>query len=406
MKKNDSNLKDGVIILGLLIAIFIVITSSPVLKRNLSKNFSTNLNNIKAFVDDKLNFQEASNSIGYVETYKDYYDILEEALNNYQNSVTVGVKNYDTKIFSDEVYHKALENNPVATPGFSCTISTEKLGTTTMVSFQFQYPESRQVLLKKDQEVRAKVKDIVAEVTTPDMKDYEKEKALHDYLVKNCRYDERLYTNNMPEESYTAYSALINGVAVCQGYAIAMNLLLEEAGIESMIITGYGWNEENKSYISHGWNMVKIQGEYYHLDPTWNDPVMEANSEVVSYSYFNVTDDQMQKNHSWEKGKYPQCNTYDYTFNNIGFKEFDDYGNEIIVVKNYDSFSQAIKGDIIQRKPNVTYKILNFDNNVVTIEDNINKAYEEAQTGGAYSYYYNIDEMFLCGYVSIEFKWD
>ena len=99
MKKNDSNLKDGVIILGLLIAIFIVITSSPVLKRNLSKNFSTNLNNIKAFVDDKLNFQEASNSIGYVETYKDYYDIVEEALNNYQNSVTVGVKNYDTKIF-------------------------------------------------------------------------------------------------------------------------------------------------------------------------------------------------------------------------------------------------------------------------------------------------------------------
>lgn len=405
MKKNDSNLKNGLIILGLLTAIFIVVTSSPALNRPLSKNLSTNLSNIKTFVSEKLNFQKVNNSSSYVETYKDYYGIVEEALNDYQNSVTVGVKNYDTKIFSDEVYHKALESNPVVTPGFSCTISTEQLGTTTMVSFQFKYPESRQALKKKDKEVREKVKEIVAEVTTPDMKDYEKEKALHDYLVKNCRYDERLYTNNMPEESYTAYSALINGVAVCQGYAIAMNLLLEEAGIESMIITGYGWNEENKSYISHGWNLVKIQGEYYHLDPTWNDPIMEENSEVVSYSYFNITDDQIQKNHSWEKGKYPQCNTYDYTFNNIGFKEFDDYGNEIIVVKDYESFSQAIKGDIIQKKPNVTYKILNFDNNAVTIEDNINRAYDEAQTGGEYSYYYHMDEMFLSGYVTVEFRW-
>lgn len=406
MKKNDSNLKNGLIILGLLIAIFIVGASSPAFNRTLSKNLSTNLNNIKTFVSEKINFPKVDNS-RYVETYKEYYSIVEEALNNYESSVTVGVENYDTKIFSDEVYHKALENSPLATPGFSCTISTEKLGgTTTMVSFQFQYPESRQVLLKKDKEVRAKVKEIVAEVTTSDMKDYEKEKALHDYLVKNCRYDERLYTNNMPEESYTAYSALINGVAVCQGYAIAMNLLLEEAGIESMIITGYGWVEENKTYISHGWNLVKIQGDYYHLDPTWNDPIMEEDSEVVSYSYFNLTDNQIQKNHSWEKGKYPQCNTYDYTFNNIGFKETDDYGNEIIVVKDYESFTQGIKEDILQKKPNVTYKILNFDNNAVTIEDNINRAYEEAQTGGEYGYRYDMDEMFLSGYVTLEFKWD
>ena len=82
MKKNDSNLKNGLIILGLLIAIFIVVTSSPALNRTLSKNLSTNLGNIKSFVAEKLNFQEVANSGNYVETYKDYYGIVEEALNN------------------------------------------------------------------------------------------------------------------------------------------------------------------------------------------------------------------------------------------------------------------------------------------------------------------------------------
>ena len=76
------------------------------------------------------------------------------------------------------------------------------------------------------------------------------------------------------------------------------------------------------------------------------------------------------------------------------------------MVKDYESFSQAIKSDIIQKKPNVTYKILNFDNNAVSIEENITKAYDEAKIGGEYSYYYNRDEMFLCGYVTIEFKWE
>ena len=82
-----------------------------------------------------------------------------------------------------------------------------------------------------------------------------------------------------------------------------MQYLLYQAGIQCLIARGVSKGE------AHAWNVVKIDGAYYHLDPTWNDPISSADFSFVSYAYFNVTDQEIQRDHTIEGNGYalPAC---------------------------------------------------------------------------------------------------
>ena len=123
------------------------------------------------------------------------------------------------------------------------------------------------------------VKNIADSYTSLGMADYQKELRLHDYLVNHCQYS---YGSPDDENEFRAYGALIDGEAVCSGYAEAMALLLTYSGVECKIVIGSSKNE------NHAWNLVKISGDWYHLDATWDDPVAEKASST-SQNYFNVT---------------------------------------------------------------------------------------------------------------------
>ncbi|MBZ4666188.1 cell wall-binding repeat-containing protein [Mahella sp.] len=143
-----------------------------------------------------------------------------------------------------------------------------------------------------------KAKTIISKIIKPGMTDLQKEKAVHDYIVNNVRYDIKNYNNNtVPDESYSPYGALVKGVAVCEGYAWATKLLLNMAGIESTVVEGGG----------HAWNIVKINGKCYHLDTTWDEPVTSNDKNILRYDYFNLNDAQIGKDHFWDRNKYPAC---------------------------------------------------------------------------------------------------
>lgn len=121
--------------------------------------------------------------------------------------------------------------------------------------------------------------------------DLQKEKALHDRLIKLCSYDTAAaHSPGAYQDSYSAYGALVNGKAVCQGYAQAMKLLLSSAGLKCLYITG----QANGG--SHSWNIVQICRKWFYLDATFDDPVYTDGSgkyisyNTVSYTYFNFTD--------------------------------------------------------------------------------------------------------------------
>ena len=124
----------------------------------------------------------------------------------------------------------------------------------------------------------------------------EKERALHDALVNAVQYDSAAVNNAQSHpESFTAYGALVNGKAVCDGYAKAMKLLLDQAGVRSIYVSGTAVSESGSA--AHAWDMAQVNGKWYYLDPTFDDPVFynsngqQIDKSVVDHTYFNYTTD-------------------------------------------------------------------------------------------------------------------
>lgn len=118
------------------------------------------------------------------------------------------------------------------------------------------------------------------------MSEYEREKYIHDKLLENCTYKKGVTGSGDGWQYFSAYGAIVEGEAVCEGYAKSMQILLSQLGIECYIIRGEGEG------VGHMWNVVKLGGEWYHLDPTWNDT-----DDIINYEYFNVNTEMITKNH-------------------------------------------------------------------------------------------------------------
>ncbi|MDL2232281.1 hypothetical protein LJC63_01705 [Ruminococcaceae bacterium OttesenSCG-928-L11] len=109
-------------------------------------------------------------------------------------------------------------------------------------------------------------------------------KALYIYEQVIHRTD---YVRNAPYNQ-NILSVFLYGESVCNGYAKAAQYMLNRLGMECVTIGGEAVGEG-----SHAWNLVKVNGEYYYLDPTWGDPVFSNNTmerfENIAYDYFLVT---------------------------------------------------------------------------------------------------------------------
>ncbi|HEY9058967.1 MAG TPA: stalk domain-containing protein [Pseudobacteroides sp.] len=170
-----------------------------------------------------------------------------------------------------------------------------------------------QQLFDKYNKLENKVKEIIANVIKPEMTELEKEMALHDYIVTHVRYDmENFKKNTIPANRHTVYGALIENSAVCDGYARSLQLLLNRVGIESIMVTGNTDNingSVDPKRTLHAWNIVKINGAYYQVDPTFDDRDLENGRSDITYYYFNLSDKQMGLNYIWDREAYPQCTT-------------------------------------------------------------------------------------------------
>lgn len=109
--------------------------------------------------------------------------------------------------------------------------------------------------------------------------DYNIELFIHDYIVNNCKYD-KSEAGPLSNLKYTSYGCLINQRAVCSGMSRANQLLLNKLGVECRVIRGDSRNEP------HMWNVVKVNGDWYHQDVTWDN----APNPMNQYNYFNVND--------------------------------------------------------------------------------------------------------------------
>lgn len=153
--------------------------------------------------------------------------------------------------------------------------------------------------------------------------DFDIQLALHDYVVHLVTYSDDLTDGN--GDVATVYGALVRGVASCVGYAQAMQLLFELHGIPSFVVTGDATNAAFSG--PHAWNKVRIGGNWYHLDATWNDPVMENGQQIVSRAYFNLSAAEIAPSHEITPSQHTTISQTSNYFRRRGlyFTEIDRY---------------------------------------------------------------------------------
>ncbi len=181
-----------------------------------------------------------------------------------------------------------------------------------------------------DDKVKAEVDKVLAGVKSS-MTDFEVELYIHNYLVNNCKYD----TTYKAENAHNMYGALVNGVAVCEGYAYAFQHLCRLAGIQSIVVKGE-LNAQGKTE-SHAWNMVELEGSYYHIDVTSDDPVMNGGTKhVLEFTYFNLTDAQIKtdhiikgNNHAIPSATATKYNYFDYLGLRFSALSVDDFAKAL-----------------------------------------------------------------------------
>lgn len=137
--------------------------------------------------------------------------------------------------------------------------------------------------------------------------DYEKEKQIHDYIVANYTYT----TGAIQSRSHTVTGLIEDGEGVCEAYATLFQLMCNISGVDCRIATG------TLNSADHMWNIVKLDGQYYNVDVTSDDPVPDYEGRV-RYTFFNIADTEFSKTHKADEGTVKcEGTTYNYyTYSN------------------------------------------------------------------------------------------
>lgn len=133
-----------------------------------------------------------------------------------------------------------------------------------------------------------------------------KELFIHDFLVKNVKYDKL-----KKEYSHEIIGALGNGVAVCEGIAKAVKILCDELNIWCIIALSEANPDKGIKY-RHAWNVIRINGQYYHLDVTFDNTL--SKDDTVRYDYVNLSDKQIFRDHEPVIWKVPACSDSDHFY--------------------------------------------------------------------------------------------
>ena len=149
---------------------------------------------------------------------------------------------------------------------------------------------------------------------------YEDIKMVHDYLVHNISYDSSLSKQNI----YNIYGALVNRECVCEGYARAFKYLLDELDIPCVMVIGTGTNSQGETE-NHAWNYVQLNGNWYAVDSTWDDPVVIGGgtaSEESRYKYFLVGREIIDQDHS-PSGQFTEGGKV-FSYPNVSYESYSN----------------------------------------------------------------------------------
>lgn len=211
----------------------------------------------------------------------------------------------------------------------------------------------------------------------PTGSDYEKELYLHDALIKKVTY-----TYSKLEEQ-NGYTTLVEGKGVCAEYAFALQYLLMRAGIQSYYVVGYAGE-------NHAWNLAKIDGEWYYVDATWDDPLTGSGSDSAYspfHTYFNLSAEMMAEDHTLSGQPYnvplEDCTATDAFYHNVN--------HTAVSTSDTDLVSKV--ADLLQRNSGIAHLYVTDSNPVMAAREwyyeNIVSIARAMQVDGGYEYGYS-----------------
>lgn len=298
---------------------------------------------------------------------KKAYKVIYDGIKSYALNIVVSL--YLSPDCIQDIYIKVLYDNPLF-----YYINQTVIKMSGRIGCYILMPE----YLYRPQEVEKINKDIRSVITRVGIKakqlinnEFRLEKYLHDSVVKSVAYD---YDSLKKTDCYNAHSivgAFLEKKAVCEGIAKAFKLLCNEYSIKCIVVLGQADPKRDYSGGSyHAWNLVKINNRSYHVDVTW-DNMYDKGVEHISYDYFNLTTDDILKDHR-PFGTLPLCDAADLNYfaytgskvsscdeltefirthidkKSIMFKLSEDFETEIIVEKLEELMCMAVCSKLIE----------------------------------------------------------
>lgn len=152
----------------------------------------------------------------------------------------------------------------------------EDLGNVCKMNFVFTFTYNTNA--EQEEIVTERVQEVLDELNVYNKSDYQKVRGIYDYICSHVEYDNEHKDDEDYRLQFSAYGALVDGKAVCQGYALLFYRMALELGVDNRLIPGKTKSE------THGWNIVELNDLYYNLDTTW-----DAGEET--YEYFLKCED-------------------------------------------------------------------------------------------------------------------
>lgn len=136
-------------------------------------------------------------------------------------------------------------------------------------------------------------------------------------MIAHGRYDNNTLSQ-LPDfqenpNNDNPYGFLVDGVGICLGYTRTFQLFMDLLGIECITVEGTAYNYT----ADHAWNQVRLDGDWYCVDVTWDDPTTSGTvSERNAHRFFNVTSEHMRDtNHQWDEVSVPEATGTAYAWN-------------------------------------------------------------------------------------------
>ena len=265
--------------------------------------------------------QSITNQYGYEslnDTMKKAYQVLDEYVQrDYSERFTLALNNGDELLNVVEAYEQ--DHPEVFWLSNSSRYEYAAFSHGLEVTLSFTYEGDALNEAKEDVEnaVQSIIKGAPENAT-----DYEIELYLNEWIIYHCSYDK-----DGPQR-HNVYGSLIQGRAVCDGYAKAFQLLCQRMGIECATIEGTAAEFESRLDESgddgHMWNCIRLGEEWYHVDVTWND----GDVHIQKFAFLNLSTEEIERTHSisplfgeasLEDYDYlntfvPECNSMEYNY--------------------------------------------------------------------------------------------